>query len=103
MAPRKPAVPVDVDFDALAKEASATSEPIVYVFKLHGHTFTMPTGDDCDFRVLDALGRNELTEAIRYLLGDAQYAKFTSKSVSMGTLTAVLEGWSGKKGTKLGE
>lgn len=102
MAPRKVAVPVDVDFDALAREAVET-EPVVYTFKLHGTTFTMATGDDCDFRVLDALGKNELAEAIRLLLGDAQYTKFTAKPVSMKLLTSVLQGWTGKKGTSLGE
>lgn len=103
MAPRKTTapVPVDLDLDALEREATETLSP--FTFRLHGHVFTLATGEDSDFRVLDSLNRNELTEAIRLLLGEPQYEKFVSKPVSMKTLKTVLEGWSKHKGLSLGE
>lgn len=104
MAPRKPATPpvtVDLDLDILDQEANETAVP--FTFRIHGHVLTLATADDSDFRVLDALSRNDLTGAIRFLLGDEQYAKFTEKPVSMRTLKKVLAGWSEHKGISLGE
>jgi len=98
---RKAPTPVDLDLDALAREA--TSEAAPFTFRLHGQVFTLATGDESDFRVLDSLNQNDLTGAIRYLLGDTQYEKFVAKPVSMKTLKAVLEGWSKHKGLSLGE
>jgi hypothetical protein len=100
MAPRKP-VTVDLDLDALAKEATDSTAP--FSFRIHGHVLTIASGDDSDFRVLDALSKNDLTSAIQFLLGPDQYTKFTEKPVSMKTLKAVLEGWSNHKGLTLGE
>lgn len=100
MAPRKP-VTVDLDLDALAREATDTPEP--FTFRLHGHVFSIAPGSDADFRVLDQINQDKIAEAVRLLLGEDQYAKFTEKSVSMRTLKALLSGWSEHKGVSLGE
>lgn len=104
MAPRKATTPVsvDLDLDALAREADPDA-PTPFTFRIHGHVLTIATGEESDFRVLDALNQNQLTEAIRFLLGPDQYTKFTEKPVSMKTLKTVLEGWSSHKGLSLGE
>lgn len=101
-APRK--IVVDLDLDALDKEARATEGPQTpFTFRLHGITFSMTSGDDSDFRVLDELAKNNLPEAFRLLLGDAQYEKFVSKPVSMRTLKTLMNGWYEHKGTSTGE
>ncbi len=97
--PKTP-VPVDLDLDALEKEATGL---VPFTFRIHGQVLTLDVGDECDFRVLDALGKNDLSLAIEYLLGPDQYAVFTQKPVSMKVLKAVLEGWSSHKGLPLGE
>lgn len=98
---RKTPVPVDLDLDVLDAEANDTTAP--FTFRIHGYVLTLASGDQCDFRVLDALDKNELGLAVSYLLGPEQYAKFTEKPVSMATLKRVLEGWSSHKGAPLGE
>lgn len=100
MAPRKTAT-VDLDLDALAREAQETPEP--FTFRLHGHVFQMAAGSDADFRALDEINRDNITNAIRLLLGDEQFDKFVQKPVSMRTLRTLLEGWSNHKGLSLGE
>lgn len=98
-----PAV-VDLDLDALEKEANAVGgQAAPFTFRIHGEVLSLVSGDDCDFRVLDALAKNDLSQAIELLLGPEQYAKFTKAPVSMKTLTKVLEGWSNHKGVALGE
>lgn len=99
---RKTPVPVDMDLDALAHEATDEA-PAPFTFRLHGQVFSLAVGNECDFRVLDELGKNNLAEAIRMLLGPEQYDQFTTKPVSMKILTKVLEGWSTHKGLPLGE
>ncbi len=93
-------VEVDLDLDALDNEANGA---VPFTFRIHGQVLSLDAGDECDFRVLDALGKNDLTLAIQYLLGPEQYEKFTAKPVSMKTLKAVLDGWSQHKGLPLGE
>lgn len=93
--------PVDLDLDALEREATDQVTP--FTFRIHGHSLSLVSGDDCDFRVLDALGKNDLSHAIELLLGPEQYAKFTEKPVSMRVLMKVLDSWSSHKGVPLGE
>lgn len=100
MAPRK-TVNVDLDLDALAREATDVPEP--FTFRLHGHVFSIAPGSDADFRVLDQINQDKIAEAVRLLLGEDQYSKFTEKPVSMRTLKALLNGWSAHKGVSLGE
>lgn len=100
MAPRK-SVEVDLDLDALAREATDVPEP--FTFRIHGHVFSIAPGSEADFRVLDQINQDKIAEAVRLLLGDEQYAKFTEKPVSMRTLKALLSGWSSHKGLDLGE
>lgn len=100
MAPRKP-VSVDLDLDAVAREATDTPEP--FTFRIHGHVLSIPVGSEADFRALDEINRGNLTGAILRLLGDDQYAKFTQKPVPMKVLESLLEGWSQHKGLSLGE
>lgn len=95
------AEPVDLDLDAIEREATDQTAP--FTFRIHGHTLSLATGDQCDFRVLDALGKNDMVRAVEFLLGPEQYVKFTEKPVSMKTLTRILEGWSSHKGVTLGE
>jgi hypothetical protein len=101
MAPRKPSTPVDLDLDALAREANDDKTP--FTFRIHGQVFSLASADECDFRVLDALDQGQLAEAIRLLLGDDQYSKFTTKPVSIKVLKDILGGWSEHKGLSLGE
>ena len=101
MAPRKP-VAVDLDLDALAREAT-DDKTTPFTFRIHGQVFSLADATECDFRVLDALDQGQLAEAIRLLLGDEQYAKFTTKPVSIKALKDILGGWSNHKGLTLGE
>lgn len=100
MAPRK-TVTVDLDLDALAREATDVPQP--FTFRLHGHVFSIAPGSEADFRVLDQINQDKIAEAVRLLLGEEQYEKFTSKPVSMRTLKTILSGWSDHKGLELGE
>ncbi len=102
MAARK-TVPVDLDLDALEKEALSSADTSGFTFRIHGHVLTMSIGENSDFRVLDALAKDNLTLAVSLLLGEEQYAKFTEKPVSMRTLKALLDGWYKAKGTTTGE
>ena len=52
----------------------ATNTP--HAFEFNGDNYEVPTAEDWDLDVLEAIDENKLTHAMRALLGDEQYAMF---------------------------
>jgi hypothetical protein len=88
-----------LDLDALNDEANGAP----YTFKFGGKTYSMAAGEDADWRVLDALDKGDLAQAFKYLLGDEQYATFSSRPVSLRTFKRLLNEWSKFRGDVSGE
>ncbi|MFF7408701.1 hypothetical protein [Streptomyces lydicus] len=55
----------------------------VVVVEFNGETYAVPSADDWDIDVLEAIDESRMTAALRALLGDEQYTKFraTNKKV----------------------
>lgn len=87
------------DLDAADAEANGAR----FQFTSHGVTYEMETGEDCDWRVIDALDKGELATAMRYLMGQEQYAKFTAHKVTARGLKTLLSKWMAFKGDDVGE
>ncbi|MFJ9961077.1 hypothetical protein [Streptomyces avermitilis] len=59
---------------AVTKKNDATGEAHEVAF--NGETYLVPSADDWDIDVLEAIDEQRLTHALKALLGDEQYAKF---------------------------
>lgn len=88
-------------FDLDAVDAETTG--VAYEFLSHGVVYSLSAGSDCDWRVLTALSKDDLSGAIRLLLGDEQYETFVRHPVSAKGLSALLKSWSSFKGDQSGE
>lgn len=88
-----------LDLDALDNEANG----VPFTFKSGGQTYTMPSGEDADWRILDALDKGDLAQAVRYLLGDEQFAQFSDRKVTLRSFKSLLNHWSKFKGDAAGE
>jgi len=59
---------------ATTKKNDATGT--AHEVEFNGETYIIPTADEWDIDVLEAIDEQRLTHALRALLGDEQYAKF---------------------------
>lgn len=77
-------------YDLTAVQAEAESRP--FEFKLQDDVFTLPTREDCDWRVVEYLDKGDLVGAIKTLLAD-EYERFVSHRVTVRQLKALLDAW----------
>lgn len=59
---------------ATTKKNDATGENVS--FEYGGHTYSVPPAEEWDIEVLEAVDAQQMTVALRALLGGDQYAKF---------------------------
>ena len=90
------------DLDAVIAERRTTArEPFRFTFG--GQTFELPA--DVDVRVATAVDRRDFDEALRRLLGPADYARLEAvdEVLTLSTLMALLDAWTDYLGTDVGE
>lgn len=58
----------------VSKRADATGEAREVEF--NGETYVVPTADDWDIGVLEAIDEQRMTHALKALIGEEQYARF---------------------------
>lgn len=69
---------------AVAKKNDATGAP--HEVEFNGETYLVPTADEWDIDVLEAIDEQRLTHALRALLGVEQYAKFRKTNTKVKAL-----------------
>lgn len=74
-------------FELRSLDKTETGKP--FEFTVDGEKFTLPPAGSMDWRVVDDLDKGRLGDAIRKLLSDADYQRFTALQLTLDELNGL--------------
>jgi hypothetical protein len=85
------------------RNAATAEEGKPFEFTVDGETFEFPPIAVSDWLITDKLQAGDLPGAIRTLLGDEAFARFTKLRISLAEINGLLNAYTASMGTSLGE